>query len=297
MNKQTQITSPLSRKAVLVSLNISTWAGRKFDREVTDDTNRRRGATDDAGRYNKLLIGAEHLKAIQSVVGEAREKFYKYTRPWSDGVGILPNVSYAKFSAEFRQLKQRFNEAADDFARGFSGYVKEREKALNGLFNADDYPSPDEIRSKFNLDTKFSNVPDAGDFRSDVLDADTVNDIRSEIAAGERKAEHEVMEHTYRQIAEVVGAMAKKLDEYGVDTGKTKRSYFKDSLVGNIRELTELLPTFNLTGDPKLAELTSRLQSELCVEDPKTLRDNDDVRVAVQKSAEEILADVSAHLA
>jgi Protein of unknown function (DUF3150) len=297
MNTMTQIKSPLSRKAVLVSLNISTWAARKFDREVTAETNRRRGATDDAGRYNKLLIGAEHLKAIQSVVGEAREKFYRYTRPWADGTGILPNVSYAKFSTEFRALKQRFNEVADEFAANFPAYVTERKKALNGLFREDDYPSASEIRSKFAFDTKFANVPDAGDFRSDVLDDDTVNDIRSEIAEGERKAEGEVMAHTYHEIADVVGKMAKKLKDFKAEGKTAKESYFKDSLVENIRELTELLPTFNLTGDAKLAELTSRLQSELCVEDPKTLRDNDNVRVAVQKSAEEILADVEAHLA
>jgi len=287
------LKSPLSRKAVLVSLNISTWTARKFDREVTDKVNKDRGATKDAGRYNKLLIEANRLKPVQSVVTEARDLFYRYTRPWADGVGILPNVSYAEFTNKMRALKQRFANVADEFALNFSSYVAERQAKLGKIFKAEDYPNAKEIRSRFNFDLTFANVPDAGDFRSDVLDEDTVNDIRDEIAAGERKAEQDIMDHTFRKIAEVVGNMAHKLGEY-----KTKeKSHFKDTLVGNIRELTELLPTFNLTGDPKLAEITKRLQSELCIEDAKTLRDSDEVRASVQKSAEEILAEVEAHMA
>jgi hypothetical protein len=287
------IKSPLSRKAVLVSLNISSWTARKFDRKVTDKVNKEAHASGDAGRYNKLLVEASRLKGIQSVATEAREKFYRYTRPWADGVGILPNVSYQKFSNEMRVLKQRYAEEADKFAKEFRNFVAERQNKLGSIFDPNDYPSEKEIRSKFSFETSFANVPDAGDFRSDVLDDETVADIRAEISASENKAEQEIMNHTYQQIAEVVGNMAKKLSEYKV----VKDTHFKDTLVSNIRELTELLPTFNLTGDAKLTEITKRLQSELCVEDPKTLRDNADVRAVVQKSAEEILAQVESVMA
>ena len=41
-------TSPLSRKAVLVSVNISSWTARKLDKKVTDETNHKYKATKDA---------------------------------------------------------------------------------------------------------------------------------------------------------------------------------------------------------------------------------------------------------
>src|SRR5262245_61701716 len=92
------IKSQLARKAVLVSLNVSMWGARKYDRKVTKEVNRSRHASDDAGRYNKLLIEKGRLAPVLAVVTEARDLFYKYTRPWAKGVGILPNVSYAEFS-------------------------------------------------------------------------------------------------------------------------------------------------------------------------------------------------------
>ena len=65
----------------------------------------------------------------------------------------------------------------------------------------------------------------------------------------------------------------------------------------NVRKLAELLPAFNLLGDKKLTELTDRIKRELCVEESATLRDNKRVRESVAKSAEDILAEVSAVMA
>jgi hypothetical protein len=54
-----------------------------------------------------------------------------------------------------------------------------------------------------------------------------------------------------------------------------------------------LLPAFNLANDPKLTAITLRIQKELCAEDASVLRKNDDARLSVQKSADEIVAAVS----
>jgi len=58
-----------------------------------------------------------------------------------------------------------------------------------------------------------------------------------------------------------------------------------------------LLPAFNLRDDPALSSLASRIERDLTVEDASTLRDNDQVRKAVAKSAEEILAEAQALMA
>jgi hypothetical protein len=38
-------------------------------------------------------------------------------------------------------------------------------------------------------------------------------------------------------------------------------------LVDNVRELARLLPAFNLTGDPILANISERINAELCTYD------------------------------
>lgn len=289
------IASPLSRKATLVGVTISAWTARKLDKRVTDKVNREHGAAEDAGRYNKLLIEAKRLEAINSIVAQARKLHYTMTKPWCDeGLRILPNTLHTKFADEFRKLKREFDQAADEFCREYPRFVEERKRALNGLFNAADYPSPNVIREKFQLETKTFPVPEASDFRSDVLDEDTIEDIKRELAETSDKVLDGAMKDTAKQITEVVGHMAEKLAAYGTKDGK--RNWFTDSMVENIRELADLLPDFNLTNDPGLAQITERIKRELCTEDADSLRKNEEARETVKKSADDILKDVSALL-
>jgi len=297
MTTQTKIATPLARKAVLVSVTISQWTARKLDKRVTNETNRKYHAAENAGRYNKLLIETERLAKITSLTSAARALHYSLTRPWADeGPRILPNMLFAKFSDEFRKLKREFEAAADEFARGYPGFVAERKVALNGLFNASDYPAVEEIREKFKLDMKIMPFPDADDFRSD-LDDDTVADIKREIAETSSSVVDDAMRHTARQIIDTVGHMAEKLKEYNAGAEGCSRKFFLNSLVDNVRELADLLPAFNLTDDPKLTAITKRIAQELCAEDAAGLRKNDEAREAVAKSADEIVAAVSDFLA
>ena len=291
-----KIASPLSRKATLVSVDISQWTARKMDKKVTAKVTRDHGASDDAGRFNKQLITAKRLEAINSIVARARKLHYALTKPWCDeGVRILPNVLHEKFAAEFRKLQREFDAAVDEFVAGYPDFITESKKTLNGMFEKSDYPDPAMIRSKFKLKTKTFPVPDADDFRSDVLDADTVEDIRQELAETSTTVTAEAMQHTAAQITDVVGHMAKKLGEFK-KKGAKSRSFFSHTLVDNVRELAELLPAFNLDNDPALEAITDRIKTELCAEDAKTLREDDKVRKSVAKSADDILKDVSSLL-
>ena len=288
------LASPLSRKATLVALNVSQWTGRKLDKEITAETNERHNASEDAGRYNKLLLEKHRFERINAAVTALRDLHYKYTKPWAEkGIGILPNVVHVEFSNKLRKLEREYNEAADEFRDKFAEAIEERKRKLNGMFNPSNYPDPDEIRGKFKLVVKTYPVPDADDFRSDVLDDATVADIKRELVESNETILTDAMKHTAKQITEVVGHMAEKLREYGEREKSGKRVFFFDSLVENVRDLASLLPAFNLTDDPKLRKIAARISKELTHDDAKVLRENDAAREAVAKSAEDILKDVS----
>jgi Protein of unknown function (DUF3150) len=241
------------------------------------------------------LIEAKRMEKINTIVSKARTLHYTMTKPWCDeGMRILPNVLHAKFADEFRVLKREFEQAADEFCRDYPRFVEERKRALVNLFDSKDYPSADEIRSKFKLETKVFPVPEADDFRSDVLDADTIEDIKREIAETSDKVLDGAMADTKESLVKVIGHMSEKLASY--KSKKGERNFFTDSLVSNVRELAELLPAFNFNNDPAFDELAKRIQRELCTEEPKTLRENDGVRASVKKSADAILKDVESLL-
>ena len=76
----------------------------------------------------------------------------------------------------------------------------------------------------------------------------------------------------------------------------TRKGSFRDSLIENVRDLADLLPGFNITSDPKLEDIRTRIVKDLASVDPKDLRgDGDDAKVLrkeVKSSAADILARV-----
>lgn len=289
------LTTPLSRKAVLVRVSVSAWTARKLDRVVTNKVHSDTQSPRDSGNYNKMLIKPERLADIVSCVSKIRDLFYSKTRPWCDsGKGsmrILPNALYTEFSNELRELKREYLSAVEVFCRNYDNYKQERIACSNGLFNESDYPTANQIRGKFRVENEVLPFPDVADFRSD-LDSDTVEEIRQQVESTANRAVSDAMQATAQEIVELVGHMANKLAEQRTKTGETKK-WYADTLVENVRELARLLPAFNLTNDSRLTQITARIERELCVEDAAVLRKNPDAALAVEKSANDIVKAMS----
>jgi hypothetical protein len=205
-------------------------------------------------------------------------------------------VLHGKFLNEFRVLEREFETAVDEFCEDFSTFVEERRLVMGTLFNTNDYPPASQIRSKFKLSYRTFPVPEADDFRSDVLDNDTIEDIKREIAETSESVLNGAIADTKDQIIKVVGHMSERLAEYANKKEGDRTGTFRDSLVENVRQLADLLPAFNFNNDPAFDALTQRIQKELCVEDAKTLRTDSDVRDSVKKSADDILKSVESLL-
>lgn len=285
----------LAQKAVLADVTIHHWTGRKLDKEITDETNKRHNAQEDAGRYNKLLISQEAFNEVYSINNAARTKHRLMTMPWSDaGLRILPATMYDEFAKTFRNYRNDFDTAADSFARNYPNYVNAAKKRLNGMFKADDYPHPNRVRGMFSFHVSVRPVPDMEDFRVSVAQ-EHAEDMRNNLRADMEAALNDVMKEPVRRIIERVGHMATKLKQYKPKAGaKRAENTFRDSLVNNVRELMPLLNAFNLTGDKSLGELIKRVEKELTVVDAEVLREDTDTRKAVAKAAEAILKDAQA---
>lgn len=294
--------SPLSTKAVLVSLNISQWSARRHDKKITQETNDAHNATADAGRYNKLLLKKEALAPINAAVAAARTYHAVMTQPWADaGARLLPSKLVIPYQTKMRQLRQDFDKAAEQFALDYPRHIEERRRELNGMFNDDDYPGTREIRDRFAFGLEMFNVPDASDFRV-AISQEYADDLRAQIEQSTQKALSNAMHDVTQRILDTVGRMAEKLRDYKPkheENGKLVQAenVFRDSLVENVRELADLLPAFNLTDDIALEKISGRIKSELCVYDADVLRELDATREQVTASAERILQEVKDFLA
>lgn len=298
----------LSEKAILASLTIGGWSARKYDERVTRETNQRNNAKDDAGRYNKLLVAKEEIQKIQQIMGKARTASYELTMPWlDDGARILPSAMYDKYTKALRELRIEYETAVKKFADGYPQMVEDAKQRLNGMFNQDDYPPAGEMSmfnyktnpfGRFRFDVVLMPCPDAADFRVDLAD-EHADAIRDDIESRMNEALQNAMAGPIQRVINVCGAMVDRLTAYRPakpGSGKRAEGTFRDSLVDNIRELVEVLPAFNLSGDIVLANITDRLRNELCKNSAETLRQDAKVREATKKAAKAILADAEAML-
>ena len=64
---------------------------------------------------------------------------------------------------------------------------------------------------------------------------------------------------------------------------------FRDTMVGNLREIVALIPALNLTGDSQLEAVRQRVVDELAHYTPEQLRENKDDRKIAAAKAQAIL--------
>ena len=109
----------ISTAAMLVELNISTWSGRKLDKQVSAeiDTAKQTNTIKGAGNYNKKLFADEPVfDAISKFAGNARTFHYHATMPWSDsGLRLLTTAMYFDYHKTISQMEQDFQSLVSEF--------------------------------------------------------------------------------------------------------------------------------------------------------------------------------------
>lgn len=291
-------SSVLSTRAMIVTLSISQWSGRRLDREVTDEVNQNHNAAADAGRYNKLLLPKEALADIVSIVGATRTDFLKRTLPWMDNGGrIMAADAYLAHMAWARGQASKFDKAVADFVAKYPGYVVDAHKRLGSMFRPEDYPDVSTLADRFKIECKVMPVPTSADFRVEMSEAQAAS-IRADIEANVTEATTAAVRDVYRRVADVTERMVDRLNAYRPATGKGDKAegIFRDSLVNNVRDLIGVLPALNITGDPALTMMAEKLKP-LARHDATALREDADLRRDVAAEAQAILDSVSGFLA
>lgn len=286
----------LTEKAMLIRVTITGWSGRKYDAKVSAQVAHDHGARGDAGNFNKILVAKSALADIVRIANETRQFFYDNTSPWGDDdYRILPSKNYLTVVEGLRDRRSKHEEAARIFCDAYPDLKDDARIGLNGLFRESDYPHVSVIRSKFRFDFSVMPLPDAKDFRVDMSDDEVVR-IQADIESRVNKGIENALTDLWQRIHNTVSHMSERLKAYSVDDKGKVSNPFRDSLVGNLRDLVDLLPRLNVTENAELADMTERLSSLLCPYEPETLRNSDELRESVSRDADAILADMAGYV-
>lgn len=278
----------LSETAMLVNLHISVWNAEREDKKAGDAVAAKYGNDGKYGKYRKFLVDPDALKPITKLRTEIRNRHYELTLPWDDAGGrIISAAGYMTYRDEMRQYGYRMDTLANEFAAEYPQLRYDAQRSLNGLWNGSDYPSDESIRGKFSFRTRILPVPESDDFRVAVGD-DERDAIRQQIQNAVESQLGSAMGDVSRRIRDVVSHMSAKLKQYACDANGVKNP-FRDSLVDNIRSLVDLLPSLNLTNDPRIHEVCVDMRADLTRWTADSLRVSDSTREQVAEKADAIL--------
>lgn len=276
--------------AMLTEFNASVWTARKLDKSATEEvvTAKNAGAKD-AARVNKhLLAGRNELEVIQSMVGRARAFVYDNTLPWSDsGLRLLPTANFEKFVAKMNDFESEFTTLVTNFVDIYPTLITAQAMALGDMFRRDDYPTQNEIMTKFAFRVNYMPVPTAGDFRVDVGNA-AMDDIKAKLARLAEERVEEAMKDVRARLGEHLKRMSDRLTTDWV-AGEAKQRRFHDSLVDGALELCDLTKNLNVVNDAELEATRAELEKLLCGVTPDELRKNHAVRQDTKKAVDDLL--------
>lgn len=267
-------------KAMLANLNITQWSARKFDRSVTNEIDQNHNAQD-GGRYNKLLINVTHLSPISQLAGRIRRYHNDVTLPWGDnGDRLLPAKSYMDYTTTLRQYRAEFEQLVDDFCQNYPQLVQERRNSLGSLYNPNDYPQTEAVRSLFSIKTTFLPIPDVADFRVDV-GTQALQELQASVQ----------QEFMVRQKAATDECWARLFDCLNriVTTLSREKPRIFETMMDDTQSLVDMIPRLNLTDDTELNRVCQFVKDNV-ITPTSRLKWAHHIRMTVLREAEQALA-------
>ena len=250
----------LSDRAILLSLRISAWSATAVEKNGARAIERDNDASIGTVIARKALMpGFPELEKLKQHNTAFRHQFNEKTLAYSDGTRLAPVDTAQDLIRWCGEQMDIGAQLADDVSTAYPDHLQNAEDALGKLFDRKLYPSPAEIRNKFSYRLTPTVVPESDELRNfPGFSADEVDGIVQNAKQAQQEQFGEAMRDVWERIYKVTSAMHEKLS---VPLGE-KGGIFRDSLVGNMKELAALLPTLNIFGDPQIDSLARTLKAE-----------------------------------
>jgi len=277
------MSEQLSTKAIRLHLLWGYWKPEKTDKAITATTNKSLGVQGNRGHYDKELFSTEYMRPLREHTSRTKRFYYLHTLPWEDRVSRLASVRKVEEIAtvlnrnilQYEEILRRT--VGDDAA--YMQAIYDQRLWLGASWAYGDYPGREAFMQRYHA-------------RLDIMPLTTTTDLRCELSESLRA---QIAESIERDTAERFRlAMAdcwKKLYEpvrKMADTLSQSDASFRNTLVGNIREVCEVMPELNILDDPELKRMTDEVMGRLADADTDALKDDAGVRMEYAQRAGEL---------
>lgn len=277
----------VARAAMLVDLHISVYSGRKQDKATQGEVTMAKGSASKkaASVYKNLFAECKELDALTKFQARARAEHYRVTLPWNDqGARLLPTASLLEYQQIMGRFKAEFDLLVDAFLDKYDTLVAAAAFQLGTLFDRKEYLSRAQVALRFRMESSFTPLPTAGDFRLDIessVQQDLVDQYERRLTEKLEQANKDAWDRLHDALLRLSDRLT--VDEDG------KKKVFHDTTVTGAVELCELLTTMNITKDPQLESARRKLEEVLSGITPKELRDEHSTRIQTKQQVDAIL--------
>ena len=279
----------LHDKAILVSLSTPKYGLNRHDENEARDVAKRHGADSKSiGVTKRLLQGNPAFDAVRKFDAALHVWNRTQTLPWNDdGTRLLPTLQYDAYMTHMRHARTDRERLVRLFLDNYDAFVQSDRAALGTMFRASDYADRYAVAQRFTFALEVQPVPDGKDFRVTVSKGDMLDlqkNVDARIAAAADKARLDL----FHRLAAPLQEIATKL---GDGTDLTLRT--TNPLAENLREILDLIPRLNITGDAEIMRFHAAALDKLAHITPETMKGNDLVRSVAARQAQSILDEMS----
>lgn len=274
-----------------------TRTDREASRQVEDNAQASRGA---ARVTVSRLPGADQFhKAMIKIQMETRAAVSAITMPYGNNEGwrLLPNVNWDRLTTTVAQARQAHSAMLEKYKEALPDVLAQA-RANRGTLNVD-IPTEEEIISGYSMEVEFRDIPE-GNFKGmpESVSQKLKVHVGRQVAAAMEQAQRDTFERFLPHLTRFVERLElydqrEQAQAAGQDVGR--KGVFRDSLVENLKELVEVVDSFNVLGDERLVELKEKVGA--IIVSPEKLRDSQPAREEAREKARSVLSTLEEWLA
>jgi hypothetical protein len=287
----------LATSGVLVSVDVNVWSATKQDRVISDEVTTIKNADSSAGRFVKNLLADDlHHKRVSNYRQTIYNWLKRSTYRWNNSQDLLPVLSLEKFKTEYQEHEAEFYRLLDNFTNNYASIVSDMAFKQGDMFNRNDYPEVEQVRTKFGVRLFVAEVP-TQDFRCSISN-DIADDLKQQYEHQAEEIVTGILEQQQGRLAELLQSISHCCGYQEIGTSAeggliTKKRKIYDTTIEKARELCALYKEFNLTNDTELQEASRKLEQTLSGVSAELIRDSEAVRHQVKSEVDDILSKFS----
>ena len=284
----------VQNNALLVRVKCTRWQHSFEDKGLASELTHSKGASDGVLKVRKTIAQQPVVRALDKLIGQVGNQIVrKMTLRWDEGEHLLTVENIDRFEDAIRDKNDKLEANKAELRVEWPTIIAVDKNLLGSTFDADLYPTADEVCDSYSITYSLKPLPSSDDIRVSLPD-EKIKLIKKSVEDEINQKIESAMERVHSDVLTALENLIEGLERHGKKEGNAKRaSKFGDNTVEEIKRIAEILPSLNLTGDPVLAQAGNKLLTKLRDLDPKQLRESKSKRKETVAQAKEIVDSLS----